>query len=280
MTQQIRTFGVKETNRLASAADAFAEEVKIVGYTIMPGVLAEPDLAAAREKLDRIYQQQIDEMGGRDQLAAIGDTYTAMCPLAYDDFFLSMVTNRQVLDVVERLLGDYFTLMLQNGIINVPEVGDAQVSGHWHRDIGYQHFTTSRPLGVTALYCVDDFNAQSGGTRVLPSSHKIEAFPSDEYVRRHDCGIEAPAGSVVILDSMLYHRAGHNRSNRVRRGVNNVYTLPLIKQQISLPQALGESYREDKFLARLLGYESESDRNVIEFRRRRLKRKLGDTTGH
>ena len=274
MTQNaLRTFGVKESTHLAADLDKHLEEIKLVGYTILPNVLTSQELDEARVKMERIYQVQVAEIGGRQHLEAIGDTYTAMCLLAYDEFFLTLAIKPAVLGIVEQVLGDYYTLMLQNGIINVPELGDDQTAGYWHRDLGYQHFTSSRPLGITALYCIDDFNVESGGTLVLPASHKAEAFPSQQFVGEHERSITAPAGSVVVFDSMLYHRGGHNRSRNVRRGVNNIYTLPLIKQQISLPSILKGRYREDAFLSKFLGYESETDANVDEFRQRRIRRK-------
>jgi hypothetical protein len=275
MHNVIKTFGIKEFSRPSSEIDLRAEEIQLSGYTILPEVMSGAELEAARSKLDRIYQTQLDEIGGSDNLKIIGDPYTAMCPLAYDDFFLSLVVDRCLLDVVERLLGDYFTLMLQNGILNIPELGDDQTSGYWHRDLGYQHFVSSRPIGITAIHCIDDFNSNTGGTRVLPGSHKHEVFPSEEFLRHHERGIEAPAGSVILLDAMLYHRGGHNTSPGVRRAVNSTYTLPLIKQQIALPQALNGRHRDDPFLSRLLGYESEVDPSVMAFRQRRLKRKRG-----
>jgi len=269
----VRTFGVKEANRLESETHGHIEEIELVGYTVLPGVLSDAELEVARVKIDQIYQIQIAEIGGRQYLEAIGDTYTAMCLLAYDEFFLSLATKPRVLALVEHFLGDYFTLMMQNGIINVPEVGDDQNPGYWHRDLGYQHLTSSRPLGITALYCLDDFNGQTGGTRVLPGSHKAEVFPSEEYVQRRQLTVEASAGSAIMIDAMLYHRGGHNRSQHVRRGVNNIYTLPLIKQQISLPRILKGRYQDDAFLNKLLGYDSETDASVQEFRQRRIRRK-------
>jgi ectoine hydroxylase-related dioxygenase (phytanoyl-CoA dioxygenase family) len=275
MHNVIKTFGIKEFNRSASELDLLAEEIRLVGYTILPDVLSGQALEAARSGLDRIYKTQIDEIGGWDNLKAIGDPYTAMCPLAYDEFFLSCVTDQRILGIVERLLGDYFILMLQNGILNIPEHGDDQTSGYWHRDLGYQHFVSSRPIGITAIHCIDEFNGNTGGTRVLPGSHRHEAFPSEEFLRRHERGIEAAAGSVILLDAMLYHRGGHNTSPHVRRAVNTTYTLPLIKQQIDLSKALNGRYRDDPFLARLLGYDTEIDPSVIAFRQRRLQRKPG-----
>lgn len=272
MQQPVKTFGVKEFSRPTSEVERHVEELTFAGYTILPDLMSEDELIAARNGVESIYQQQIEEIGGREYLESIGDTYTAMCLLAYDDLFVEMATESRVLAVVESLLGDYFTLMLQNGIINVPDVGEDQTAGLWHRDLGYQHLVTSRPLGVTALFCLDDFSEETGATRVLPASHKAEVFPSEEYVRQHERTVEAAAGSAIVLDAMLYHRSGRNTSGRVRRGVNNIYTLPLIKQQISLPKALKGKHSEDGSLRKLLGYESETDENVVEFRRRRLKR--------
>lgn len=271
----VRAYGVKEVNRLESEMHGHAEEIARDGYTILPGVLSEAELATARAKLDQVYETQIEELGGLEYLEAIGDVYVAGCLLAYDEFFLTLATKPRVLALVEHFLGDYFTLMMQNGIINVPEVGDDQNPGRWHRDLGYQHFTTSRPLGITALYCIDDFREETGGTRVLPGSHKSEVFPSEEYVRRHQLPVEASAGSAIILDVMLYHGGGHNRSDGVRRGVNNIYTLPLIKQQISMPSILKGRYSEDPLLGKLLGYESETDASVLAFRQKRLARVRG-----
>jgi ectoine hydroxylase-related dioxygenase (phytanoyl-CoA dioxygenase family) len=271
----VKTFGVKESTRLESTTHGHIEEIKLVGYTVLPGVLSDAEIGVARVKIDQIYQTQISEIGGRQHLEAIDDTYTAMCLLAYDDFFLSLATKPRILTLVEYFLGDYFTLMLQNGIVNVPEVGDNQAPGYWHRDLGYQHFISSRPLGITALYCVDDFKEETGGTRVLPYSHKAETFPSEEFVRQHEQAISAAAGSAIVFDSMMYHRGGHNRSPTVRRGINNIYTLPLVKQQISLPKILQGRYQEDAFLSKLLGYDSETDANVEEFRKRRIRRKQG-----
>ncbi len=273
MTQSVvKTFGVKEFSSASSEVDQGVEEIKLLGYTIVPDALTAAELDSAREKIDRIYDKQLEEIGGEQQLAAINDTYTARCLLAYDEYFLSVATNPNVLSIVEGFLGDYFVLMLQNGVINIPSVGNEQNAGYWHRDLNYQHFISTRPISISALFCVDDFSEETGGTYLLPASHKTEAFPSEEFVRQHEQVVEARAGSVIVFDSMLYHRGGYNRSPRVRRAINHMYTLPLIKQQISLPGMLAGKYRDDASLSKFLGYESETDESVIAFRRKRLKR--------
>jgi ectoine hydroxylase-related dioxygenase (phytanoyl-CoA dioxygenase family) len=160
--------------------------------------------------------------------------------------------------------------MLQNGILNYPAKGTQQNAGAWHRDLNYQHFTSSRPLSISALFCIDPFSEATGGTQVLPASHRTEKFPSPDYVRSHEVTVTAPAGSVLIFDSMVFHRGGLNTSPSVRRAINHMYTLPLIKPQISFPRALKGKFREDPFLRKFLGYESEPGENVAQWRQTKL----------
>jgi ectoine hydroxylase-related dioxygenase (phytanoyl-CoA dioxygenase family) len=272
MQGAVRVFGVHEHTRLNCEVDGYVEEIKLVGYTVVPGALDAAGLDAIRTSVDRIYQIQAAEIGGEARLEKINDAHTARALLAYDEIFLGVATNPKVLAIVERLLGGYYTLMLQNGVLNMPGVGDEQNAGSWHRDLNYQHFVSTRPLSVSALFCVDDFREETGGTHVLPASHKTEALPSDEFILAHERVIEAHAGSALVFDSMLFHCSGHNRSGRVRRALNHMYTLPFIKQQISLPKILNGKFRDDPFLGKFLGYDSESDESVIEFRSKRLGR--------
>lgn len=271
-SEAVKTFGVKEFSSADTQLDQSVEEIKVLGYSIVPGVLNDAELLLARDKIDQVYAEQVEEAGGEQQLTAINDAHTARCPLAYDDFFLSVATNTTVISIVERFLGDYFILMLQNGVINTPKVGNEQNAGYWHRDLNYQHFISTRPISISALFCIDEFSEETGGTYLLPASHKAEAFPSEEFVLRHEKVVNAPAGAAIVFDSMLYHRGGYNRSLQPRRGLNHMYSLPLIKQQISLPRMLKGKYSDDPFLKKFLGYTSEPDESVLEFRKTRLAR--------
>jgi ectoine hydroxylase-related dioxygenase (phytanoyl-CoA dioxygenase family) len=76
-----------------------------------------------------------------------------------------------------------------------------------------------------------------------------------------------------VFDSMVFHRAGENRSGRPRRAVNQVFSTPIIAQQISLPDALQGKYADDPALARLLGYDVAPARSVAAWRERRLARR-------
>jgi ectoine hydroxylase-related dioxygenase (phytanoyl-CoA dioxygenase family) len=269
MPDPFKFYGVIESSDATSETDKSVEEIRISGYTVVAGVLSESELEIMRGKLGEIYEIQVKEMGGEGQLDAINDFNVVRLLLAYDDYFLKVATNPAVLAIIERLLGDYYILHVQNGIISLPNREQHQIA--WHRDLNYRHFVSSRPLAISALFCIDDFTHDSGGTHVLPASHKVEMFPSQDFVEKNQRGVIAQAGSVLVFDSMLYHRAGYNRSSHPRRALNHVYTAPFLKQQISIPDALQGKLNDDGFLGKFLGYDSAPAKNVTQWRAARLK---------
>jgi hypothetical protein len=138
-----------------------AERIRIAGYAVLPGGFSQEDIADFSGRLDRVMQRQVDEFGA-DRLAAVGDALTARCPLAYDEAFVSLAAHSEVLALCRELLGDYIILMQQNGVINPPHQQHTQLS--YHRDLPYQHFVSSRPLAISALFCIDPFRPETGAT--------------------------------------------------------------------------------------------------------------------
>jgi ectoine hydroxylase-related dioxygenase (phytanoyl-CoA dioxygenase family) len=264
-----RGYGIVERATAGSWIAQVAEHVRLTGYAVLPGGFSSSEIAEFSSRLDRVMERQVQEYGA-DRLAAIGDTLTARCPLAYDDTFVALATHDGVLALCRELLGDYIVLMQQNGVINPPMQSHTQLS--YHRDLPYQHFVSSRPLAISALFCIDPFRPETGATTVIPASHRMEAFPSDPVAAALDTAVAADPGSFIVFDSMLFHRAGANRSDRPRRAVNQVFSVPIIAQQISLADALPPEYAADPALARLFGFDVAPARSVTAWRDRRLAR--------
>lgn len=265
-----RGYGIVEHAEAPTIIARCAERIRMIGYAVLPSGMPSGDIADLSERLDRVMARQVDEFGGPDRIAAIGDALTARCPLLYDEVFLTLAAQGDVLSVARALLGDFVVLMQQNGVISPPDREHTQAS--YHRDLPYQHFVSSRPLAMSALFCVDPFTVETGATRVLPASHRMEAFPSDEGTADLEVPVIAEPGSFILFDAMLFHRAGANRSARPRRAVNHVYAVPIIAQQISLPDALGGKHADDALLAPLLGYGVAPVSSVLAWRKRRLAR--------
>ena len=269
MVDTLRSYGVKEQEAAVSEVAAHAERIRLAGYSVLAGAFNDSQTTDFGARLDEVLRRQAQDFGS-DRLERIGDEFTARCPLVDDEAFLKLATHPSLLALMRLLLGDYVVLMQQNGVINPPK--EVHTQGAFHRDLPYQHFTSSRPLAISALFCIDPFRIETGATTVIPGSHHTERFPSADVAAALEVSVEAEPGSFVVFDSMLFHRAGNNRSGRIRRGVNNVFSVPIVAQQISLPSALNGRYSDDPALARLLGYESAPASSVMEWRTRRLRR--------
>lgn len=243
------SYGILRRRELVDDLDGHVEEVDVVGFTVIDSGLDAAALDRLRDGADRLHRAQAEAMaaGGFEP-----DRDIVRCPLAEDDQFLEVATLPAVLDIARRLLGDTAVLLQQNAIFNQPAV--EQYQSRWHRDLPYQHFTASDRMAISVLLCVDDFTAETGGTVVLPGSHLFEEFPSTRLVKAREEGIEAKAGSLIVMDAMLYHRTGANSSPKVRRGINHVIGRPFLVQQIDIPRQLNGRLAEDPRLGPYLGY--------------------------
>jgi ectoine hydroxylase-related dioxygenase (phytanoyl-CoA dioxygenase family) len=269
MNDPILHFGVTESSQALNDLDVHAEEIRLRGYTVLESKMSIGSISDMRNRIMPVVNKQTEEFGGSEAMRSIGDANTARAMLAYDATFLDLVTNTRLLGVIERVLGRYFVLSQQNSIVIYPQETHHQI--RFHRDLPYQHFVSSRPLAVNALFCADSFTVENGATVVIPGSHKYEPFPSDEVVRRLETPITAAAGSFIILDAMTFHRGGRNVTNQPRHGVNHVFVHPYMRQQIDLPALLNGRFSDDPKIAKLLGYGLETPASVTEWRQRRAK---------
>jgi ectoine hydroxylase-related dioxygenase (phytanoyl-CoA dioxygenase family) len=247
--------------------DLYIEEIKTDGFTIIENVISQKALKKYRKKIDKVYKKQ-EKTFGKDKLKDIQEIDMCRMPLKYDDYFMNLVMTKIVLKIVKRFLGDFFILNLQNAIINRPNKVHHQSS--WHRDLPYQNFVISNPISINALFCIDDFSAQTGSTMLVPYTHNMEILPSDRYIQKHSISSKAKAGSVIIFDSMLFHKAGYNSSKNIRRAVNQQYQIPLLKQFYDFPKALNGKFSDDKLLSQLLGYTSQTPLDDVKWRNNRI----------
>ena len=270
LDQTVITHAVRERTTVSNEIEAAVEELRLLGYAVVMSGLSDERIAVLRERTDAVYEKQVSEVGGEDRLRAMNDANIARGLCGYDPIFLEAAMVKPLQDVCLALFGEYFILMSQNGIINVPGTNHYQFT--WHRDLNYQHYVSSRPLSLSALICLDPFTRETGGTYVLPATHKTEAFPSETFVRRHQTVVEAPPGAIILFDSMLYHRTGANISKQVRRGLNHIITLPFLKQQYSFPTMYGSRSELSPEARQFLGFGMETASDPASWRAEKLRR--------
>ena len=234
------------------------------GYQIFENILKPEEILNYKQIAFNILKKQENEFG-IDKLKLINEKDMIRSPFLYNEKFKDLFYNQFAMKVVEDILGEYAILSLQNGIVVSPNQNHHQ--SFFHRDIIHQEFISSTPLAINLYYCLDDYNEKNGGTTFIPHSHKKEKLNLSDKCETP----EVKAGSVILFDSMVFHKAGTNNTDRFRCGINNMYTLPFIKQQINYTICLKKKTNDSKF-NRLMGFESREFLNVKDFRNYRLKR--------
>jgi len=266
----IKSYGISDIHVVNNDFEKHIESIKLKGFTVLRNVLNNDRIEHFKNKIEKVYQIQVEEFG-EDNLKKINETDLARALLAYDPDFLELLTEPNSNQIVKFLLGDNYILQLQNSIINRPNKQHHQSS--WHRDIPYQEYILSKPICINVFYCLTRFNQETGGTILLPYSHKSEKFPSLNFIEENSLQPSLNAGDIVIFDSWVYHKAGYNSSDEIRYGVNQLFTSPIIKQQINLPEMLQGKYSKNKELHSILGYKYDVPKSVNEFRQNKLDKK-------
>jgi ectoine hydroxylase-related dioxygenase (phytanoyl-CoA dioxygenase family) len=262
-------YGILRQDAFNSDCDELASQLKLIGYGILDSGYSKKEISEISENFDITKVNYLNEFGEKF-LASINEHQTIRAPLLFGGKnFLKIATNYNLIKVLDSLFIGTYILNQQNGVINPPSKKYNQ--GMWHRDLAYQHFTSSSPLAVNALFCVDDFTIENGTTYVLPASHLKADFPSEKYVKNNAIQVEAKAGQFIILDGLLYHSGGFNGSDKERRGINHVYTIPYFKQQINLHALSSENLSEFERL--ILGINFREESTILSYLENRASNK-------
>lgn len=176
--------------------------------------------------------------------------------LGRSSVFVDLAEHPVALRLLRSVLG--WPMLLGNMSGNI--TGPAGAPGHLHADqIFVPQPWPKAPQGANAAWCIDDFTADNGATRFVPGSHLLNRLPLDSDPRVA-VPLEAPAGSLVVFDSRLWHQTGSNRTaDQHRAAAFGWYTRPIYRTQenwfLSLDPVVRESASDEMLV--LLGYRTE-----------------------
>lgn len=264
----IKNYGV--LNNDEAAENIHVQNIKRQGFSILKNQIPLAEINSLKQLSENIYADQLEGFG-KERIKVIEEENIVRAPFLIDSAFDQLIVNEKVLEIIQSVIGQKIILHLQNVIINRSGLEHHQTA--WHRDIPYQNYTLSNPISISALFALTPFNSETGGTKLIPRSHKLEKFPSKDYIQDNFLQPDLEPGDVLIFDSWIYHCAGENISEQDRYGINHVFTAPFLKQQIDFPKLIGLRDFPDK-LEELMGEEFEIALSVNDFREKRFKKKF------
>lgn len=238
------------------------------GYAVVTGVLSPQFENATMDALKRVGKLIRGEIG-EERLIKAKETTVFRLIEKYDDHFYRTLEISELLATVDRFISPNAVLRFQQGEI-LPCEKDAYLRKEnfkYHRN--FPHIPNSQKVSLDVAFLLREMTAEHGAVYVVPGSHKWDRMPDDAVLDREAIPIEAPSGSMVLVDGLLIHRQGRNTSDEDWVWLTMQFTLPVVKQHFDYARAIGE----EKMLTlpertrQLLGWYSRLPSSLEEFYR-------------
>ena len=215
------------------AVDEIVCRIKTDGFCVVPGVVPDDAAERIRRRLLQLHEEEDDRNRRREEqiragghrVGARGVTNTAMLINANQDV-APYLADPRVLGTAEAFFGPFVRIASAGSIVTHP--GNAR--GYWHADWPYNQTNASRiqvpypdlMMVLSTLWMLTPFNQETGGTLLVPRSHRSSNNPSGsngvDPDAPHPDEIHATGapGSVLAYDARLWHAVAPNRSSDPR----------------------------------------------------------------
>jgi len=149
-------------------------------------------------------------------------------------------THPRVLAGIEAVLGKQYKLSSLNYRAAKPTMGLQKLHVDWKNTVVNGAYKV-----CNSIWLLDDFTADNGSTRIVPKSHKSNVLPDEvmaDPLDKHpdEIRIIAPAGSVFIFNSHVWHGGTTNQTDRVRRSIHSYFCSREQPQQIDQKKYITE----------------------------------------
>jgi ectoine hydroxylase-related dioxygenase (phytanoyl-CoA dioxygenase family) len=208
-------------------------EVNVVNKRIEE-ILAEEGENAGAELMASKYIKHPKEEGA-DRLADLVNKGQV-----FDIFY----THPRVLAGIEAVLGNQYKLSSLNYRAAKPSKGLQKLHIDWKNAVPDGSYKV-----CNSIWLLDDFTANNGATRIVPRTHKLSVLPEDAMAdpnQKHpdEILIQAPAGSVYIFNSHVWHGGTTNQTSKDRRSIHSYFCTKDQPQQIDQQQYITEETKQ------------------------------------
>lgn len=219
---------------LVECASINSQELEDRGATLVRKAFSPFEIASLRSEIEDVYSNLPGDPRGAKKSRDIADEFRYemfnRSPLAQE-----IVGRREILDVIEPLLGEDCHIIANTCWRNPPSEGSRHGGGSWHIDAGPhiplapdQVWPDNIPHPTFAIgvhIYLEDCPIEAGPTAVVPESHKSGRPPPHE--QRDDSDLKcngigaqifaADEGDVLFFVSDVWHRRmppGHEHKGR------------------------------------------------------------------
>ncbi|MFF0458580.1 phytanoyl-CoA dioxygenase family protein [Nocardia africana] len=188
------------------------------GFALLPGILSADEIELMRKRIAALSAAEGVQAGSEFRREAGTDRLSDL--VNKDSIFDVCFTHATVLAAIRHILND-FKLFALNSRAALPGQGHQVLHADW-----------TDPLDApddyqvcNSIWLLDDFTAENGATRVVPGTHRRGRRPSEELAdpaatHPDEVLLLAPAGTVVVFNSHLWHGGTRNTTKEPRRALH------------------------------------------------------------
>ncbi|MBT28980.1 MAG: phytanoyl-CoA dioxygenase [Thalassobius sp.] len=201
---------------------------------VIGSLLIKEGALAGAELMDSKYIRHPKEAGA-DRLADLVNKHSI-----FDLFY----THPKVLAAAAHVLNGSIKLSSLNYRAAIPGSGLQNLHVDWHETVELGDFKV-----CNSIWLLDDFSKENGATRIVPGTHLFGDLPQNVLTDtkepyKNEIIIDAPAGSVFIFNSHVWHGGTTNNSNAARRAIHSYFCRRDQPQQIDQKRYITTETRE------------------------------------
>ncbi len=199
------------------------------GFTSLGKLLDDGQLASIRDRVASLLSEEGEQAGhelfnsprirhpkeaGADRLANLVNKGAVFDPL---------YTHPKLIAAITHVLGPEIKLSSLNYRAAKPGQGLQKLHVDWQTAVDPGAFKV-----CNSIWLLDDFYAANGATRLVPKTHLCGQMPEevmDDPLQAHPDQIilEAPAGTVIVFNSHLWHGGTVNQTDQPRRAIHSYF---------------------------------------------------------
>ena len=228
------------TERLMTTSKENLEQLEQSGYCVIDEVIPSSKVEMVRDNVlacleaeSESSEKMMAEIRAKGHRIAGAGILTVLGIINFDQSFAPYLTDARITGVVEASFGSHYRIAGTSAIANNP----GNDRGYWHSDWPYNQTNAVRipaPYAdamckLSSLWMLTEFSPHTGGTLVVPGSHREPTNPSggDGFDREaphpQEIQICGAAGSVMLFDSRLWHCVATNHSGKPRVAISVGY---------------------------------------------------------
>jgi hypothetical protein len=189
------------------------------GFLTIENALSAAELAQVRAETaaaEALWEKNPDLPGyKKDSL------WELRSPIEYGELMRDLLWHPKVFPLVREIIGDDVSMIDNSYYVTPPHTPHTHAD--WHHDVGLTG--VYHPLSVMMVkvfFLLTDVNADSGGTAMVPGSHRFPmGFEFPKVARPKDMPgavqMSGKAGTAYLFNGRVYHAAVNNDSDTPRR---------------------------------------------------------------